>query len=142
MEGNGEIRYLSEVFDLLFLDAHFENLALCRSVDERISHLFHASNGEEGGAVLFCKVSVPFSTIFCVYLEGKVALVESEGIAKLTCHLVVTEASRAVGNHEVVTLEGQNVLNTEVSARGLGQHELEFAGLVTEKNLASICADK
>ena len=49
MEGNGEIRYLSEVFELLFLDAHFENLALRRSVDERISHLFHASNGEEGG---------------------------------------------------------------------------------------------
>ena len=37
----------------------------------------------------------------------------------------MTETSRAVGNHEVVTLEGQYVLNTEVSARRLSQHELE-----------------
>ena len=54
----------------------------------------------------------------------------------------MAEASRAVGNHEVVTLEGQYVLNTEVSAWRLGQHELEFTGLVAEKNLASICADE
>ena len=54
----------------------------------------------------------------------------------------MTETSWAVRNHEVVTLEGQNFLNTEVSAWWLSQHELEFAGLVTEKNLASICADE
>lgn len=54
----------------------------------------------------------------------------------------MTETSRAVGNHEVVTLEGQYVLNTEVSAWRLSQHELEFAGLVTEKNLAAICANE
>ena len=49
MEGNREIRYLSKVFELLFLDAHFEDLALCCCVDKRISNLLHASYGEEGG---------------------------------------------------------------------------------------------
>ena len=49
MEGDCEIRYLSKVFKLFFLDAHSEDLTLFCCVDKVISNLLHASNGEEGG---------------------------------------------------------------------------------------------
>ena len=70
MEGDCEIRYLSKVFELLFLNAHSENLTLFSCVNQVISNLLHASNGEEGGRVLFFKISVPFRAIVCLYLEG------------------------------------------------------------------------
>ena len=46
VERNGQVGYLAEVISLLFLNAHFEHLALFGRVDQVVADLVHPRHGE------------------------------------------------------------------------------------------------
>ena len=63
MEGDSKVGNPTEVVRFLFLNAHFENLAPCGSVDKKVTNLLHACDWEVWCTILLLKVLVPLDFI-------------------------------------------------------------------------------
>lgn len=76
MEWNRQVRNLPELFVLLFLDAHAQNLFFRSGVGDKLSHLLHACDRKEGLSLLGHEELVPLH--FLVHHGWQVVSVEFE----------------------------------------------------------------
>ena len=139
MERLGKVGDLTKVISLVFLNAHFEHLALACGVDEIVANLVHTRHWEVH-RVLLLKVSAPL-WLLMVYRNRQVALEKFEGIAHLIRGLKIGKASRLIGNDEVFGSQRQDSLNREAGSGRVNKHEFEVSVVVAEHDLAAICAD-
>ena len=136
MEGDSQIRDLTELLRLLLLYSHLEDLALTCSINQEIADLLHARDREIRSGFHVClfiivQVSVPLS-IVCVNAYWQVTLKQFEGVPQLTGLFVMVKLARHVSYDEIITSESEDVLDAEVGPWRVDQHKLKVAVLVAE----------